>query len=277
MSSLKYYIKLTRPINCLAVVFGTWLMAFLSDGSDWFASPKIAAALAMGASCLGASLFHYGAAEEMYLRKDDYREEFHRPVLLLILGVLAILGSWITAGIYLPFVCLVIIILSSFVIFSYAKVLSRHWLLKNIVIAILCTTPILVGGFSGNRFLLGLIYFIVIVFFAHYAREIIKDIQDIKADTGLRKTLPIQFGTPKAARIAGCLATFSLIFIILIRDIIIGELANLWYPYLLAVIILSWISGSLIVGVANPLQPKGITLGIWLLMISLFVARGGLF
>lgn len=199
MRSLKFWIKVTRPTQCLIAGLATYVIALLSNGHDWLTASKIASSLSMSICVLGASLFHYGAANKMYARKNWDLVEVTKPWILIILGSMAFLVSSLIAYCYLPKICVCITIVNSLGIGFYSRVLSRHWSTKNPFIAFICSTPVLIGWLSGNNMHPSLPYFFAIVFFSYLGREIFKDINDIEVNGGIRVTLPIWLGSIKHA------------------------------------------------------------------------------
>jgi len=199
MSSLTFWIKVARPAQCLIAGIATYVIALLSNGHDWFTASNIAASMTMFIGVMGASLFHYGAARRIYARKYWDMVEASRPWVLITLGIIIFCFSSLIAFIYLPKSCFWITIINSLGISLYARVLSKHWSTKNVVIAFICTTPVLMGWLSGNNLHPALPYFFAIAFFSYLGREIFKDINDMKANNGIRVTLPIWLGNIKRA------------------------------------------------------------------------------
>ncbi|MEK7584344.1 MAG: UbiA family prenyltransferase [Patescibacteria group bacterium] len=209
MTTTVWLYKVTRPVQIIAAASSTWVAALLSNGPDPFSSNKVAAAAAMGLGVLAASIFHYGAANRMYARKVWDLVEVENPAGFVAIGIVIFTASCAIAVIYLPWECSAIAIADAIIVVLYARILSKRWVTKNTVIAFVCTTPILMGWWAGHRLHPIVPYAIVIAFSAYLAREIVKDIQDIRANEGIRVTLPIQLGIIGAMRIAGIFAAVS--------------------------------------------------------------------
>lgn len=199
MSSFKFWIKVARPDQCLIAALATWTIALLSNGHDIWSANKVAAAMTILIEVMGASIFHYGAARKMYARKYWDLVEGSRPWILVTVGSLLMIIAVSIAFHYLPRICFWIAMADTLSISLYARVLSKHWVTKNTVIAFVCTTPVLMGWLAGNHIHPALPYFFVIVFFSYLGREIFKDINDIEANNGIRITLPIWLGSAKKA------------------------------------------------------------------------------
>jgi len=216
---LRYTYKILRLPGLLCAFFATWVSATLCVASP---SDRLYASVAMGLSCLASSLFHYGAANKMYARKVWDLVEIQRPGLFITASIVAFTGSIAISDWLLPRGCVSIMWFNVVAISLYAQVLSKHWFSKNITIALVCITPILLGwwiGTSNNLVVLDLLLF---VFCGHYAREVVKDIQDRKANCGIRVTLPIFIGDIWAQRIAGIMALASALASLLLLPDTIG-------------------------------------------------------
>ena len=203
MSTWNYVRKITRPSQCILAALATWVVALLSNGPQWFTEAKFAAAATIFFSVLGASLWHYGARADMYAKKHYDLVLVKNPSRLLHLGSVAFAFSIFIATLFLPWICIVIAILNMFVIFLYAKRLDQFWPWKNLVIAFVCTTPLLIGWMSGQHLHPVVFPMIVAAFFIYFTREILKDIQDREANHGLRYTMVMDLGVPASLRIAG--------------------------------------------------------------------------
>jgi 4-hydroxybenzoate polyprenyltransferase len=180
-----------------------WIVALLSDGPAWFTVPKLAAGLVMALSILGASVWHYGARADVYRKKHWDLVIVESPRLLMFLGAVAFLASIVLAWIFLPISCCLIAVFNTVTIAIYARILDRYWPWKNLSIAAVCVTPLILGWFSGHRLNPILPSLISTAFFFYLAREIFKDVVDIEANRGKRFTMVMSIGTPAALRVGG--------------------------------------------------------------------------
>ena len=191
-------LQVVRPKLILIAALSTYVVAMLSNGSHWITSAKIASPIAIALSVLGASLFHFGAANKMYTRKMEVlHASYFVRVALVILGLVSMFGAVRITFTYLNPACQLIVLLDAVIVIAYAGILSRHWLTKNLLIAFVCVSPVLLGWFAGHRLHPSVPYGIFTIFFVHLAREIVKDIQDRVANNGLRLTLPLDLGVLK--------------------------------------------------------------------------------
>lgn len=235
MRSLNYCLQVVRPQLILITALATWIVAMLSNGPDWFTTPKIASPIVMALSVLGASLYHFGAANPMYTRKSESLSI--GPLVragLIVLGLAGMFGAACIAFAYLNSICQMIVIIDSVIIVAYASILSRHWLTKNLLIAFVCVSPVLLGLFSGHRLHPSVPYGITVTFFAYLAREIIKDIQDRVANNGYRMTLPLWLGVKPARRIAAGIIVVALIVLGVFGIKLQGYHWYVFMPYIMA-------------------------------------------
>ncbi len=202
MESLKYVYKVTRLEQCLIVGLGTWLIALLSNGSLWLNEPKVAAGISMFFSCMGASLFHYGRRHDVYAKKWYDLVVIKRPGILMTGGLASFIISILTAATLLPTFCVWIAVFNFLVILLYANFLDQFWPFKNLAIALVCVTPIVMGWYSGHRLHPIVPYLIVAIFCIYLAREILKDIEDRHANRGKRFTMVMSLGIITCQHIA---------------------------------------------------------------------------
>lgn len=273
MSSLKFWIKVTRPVQCLLAACATWVIALLSNGPLWFTTEKIAGGGVIFLMVLGSSVYHYGAAHKMYARKSWDLVEVQHPELLVLLGYRCFMWAIAIAALFLPLSCMVITVISAIAIMCYAQFLSKHWATKNVVIAFVCTTPILIGWLSGHRMHPAIPYFVGFTFFGYWAREIIKDLQDIKANHGIRVTLPMWIGPQRAMLLALCFTVCGIGCLAKISSIFLQAPMLVLLSYLAAIGIFAYVAYLLAKNSHVMQLPSLITLGNACLLLSAFGLR----
>lgn len=268
METAQWLFRVTRPVQFLAAACGAWAVAVLSNGPDPFTSNKLAAAVTMGLFVCGASVYHYGAAHRMYARKLWDLIEVRRPEILVVAGFATFAAAIGVAWCYLPWSCIALILFDVVAISLYAQYLCKRWVTKNAVIAIVCTTPVLIGWWAGSHGHEIIPYGTAIVFTAYFAREIIKDVMDIKANEGIRVTLPMLLGTQGALKVAGSLALAS-------TAITVFMLSELKLPMVttvgvtVTVLALGRATAEMFFREIPQRAQKDITVGIWALIVSM--------
>ncbi|MFH0853388.1 MAG: UbiA family prenyltransferase [bacterium] len=227
----------------------------------------------MGIGVLGASLFHFGAADKMYARKKHDCVPTTKPWILTTLGSLAIILSVFIAFRYLPRAAQALVVADALVILLYARVLARHWVTKNAVIAFICITPILLGWLSGHRLHAGIPLAIAVVFTAIWAREILKDISDIRANEGIRVTLPMWIGIRGARIVAGALLCLSVFGLAVLSKQFFTMPAYVLAPYVLSIGLLVFSIRSLLSERLEGVEQRSIFQAICLLIVSFLGLR----
>jgi len=212
--NLKYWVKITRPTQCLLGGFAAWIVALLSNGPTWFTLEKIAVGAVISLSVLAASVWHYGARADVYARKHWDPVFVKKPRILMCAGAAIFLASILLAWIELPSACTFVATFNAAIIFLYARRLDRYWPWKNLSIAAVCITPLVLGWFSGHRLNPIVPPLILATFLVYLCREIFKDVVDLEANRGKRFTMVMELGPSAANRIGGVALTAAIIFIL---------------------------------------------------------------
>ena len=214
MSTLKFWLKISRPRQVILAGVATWIVALVSNGPDWFGFQKVIAGVVMSLGVLASSIWHYGARADVYAKKHWDLVIVKNPNFLRIIGCIIFCISIILAGLFLPKACLVIAIINTITILVYAGFLDQYWPWKNLSIAMVCVTPLLLGWFSGHRLNPIVPPLIMATFFFYLTREMFKDIVDIEANRGKRFTMVMEVGTSTTLRTGGVILAVSVFFIL---------------------------------------------------------------
>jgi geranylgeranylglycerol-phosphate geranylgeranyltransferase len=190
-----YLFQLTRPLNVLITFLSVLVATILVSGNWVFFRVLIA--------CLSAALTAGAgnALNDCYDLEIDRINKPFRPipsgkvrlrdtfVLAIVLFVVS-LGMSITLGI--PE--LIIVSSALVLLWAYATVLKRVALVGNFVVSFLGGLAFLLGGTVVFATAAGFIP-ALFAFLFHLGREIVKDVEDMKADAALgSQTLPIKIG-----------------------------------------------------------------------------------
>lgn len=272
MSTLRYWVKITRPTQCLLGGIAAWIVALLSNGPTWFTSEKIAAGVVISLSVLASSVWHYGARADVYARKHWDPVFVEKPWFLMCAGAGIFLASIILAGVFLPVECMMIAVSNAIIIMLYAKRLDQHWPFKNLSIAAVCVTPLVLGWFSGHRFNPIVPSLILATFFVYLAREIFKDVVDREANQGHRFTMVMDLGTVAAVRIGGIALTTAILLILYSLRFAPASIL-VWILSIAGMIWLSWFAIKSLKG--DNVAPKfsWMDLGTATILLSLLGAR----
>lgn len=236
MSSIALCLKVSRFWLAVFAAMATWVIAMLSNGPQWFTTAKLVSPSVMGLSVLSASLYHFGAANPIYARKNEVLAVGLSVRSGLIgLGILGMVGAVYLTINYLNSACQIVVALDALVIAAYAGILSRHWATKNLLMAFVCASPVLLGWLAGHRLHPAVPYGIAVTFLTYLTREVVKDIQDRVVNHGHRLTLPLWLGVMPARRIAsGLMLVTTLVSVVFAAKLVSYN----WYtmiPYVLSV------------------------------------------
>jgi 4-hydroxybenzoate polyprenyltransferase len=206
------YIKITRPINVLITFFVVVVAILISQKGQTdlyiilFAS--IAASLVAAAGNIVNDIY------------DIETDKISHADRVLVLGMLSKKEAWIlylSLNLFSVFIAaslspilLVIVFITTFLLFVYSVYLKKLPLIGNFVIALITGLAFMYGGFAANNPYAAVIP-AVFAFFINLIREVIKDIQDVDGDSKVGViTFPIKFGFQKS-KILILIITFILI------------------------------------------------------------------
>ncbi len=226
-------IKMTRPVNIVIAVVTLFIGYFLQGVLDFGASDVPAYSLVLQALGFALAIGFGNIQNDVLDFESDKLNRPERPlpsgrisvgaaktvwIVMAILTVACGLADGILSRAYatpsLFFAALVLLLI------AYNKKLKHIPLLKNMTVAFLCTTPLILNllytvvvidkttiAFSAR---LGSLYpAMLFAFLLTTAREIYKDLEDESGDlkAGIM-TFPLIAGAPTARRLAGALAIF---------------------------------------------------------------------
>ncbi|MDA3813213.1 MAG: geranylgeranylglycerol-phosphate geranylgeranyltransferase, partial [Candidatus Cloacimonetes bacterium] len=190
------FIKIIRPFNCVFVTLSVFFGAYYhSANSNIY--PIIFAALS---ACLIAAAGYvindfFDIPIDIINRPDRIlpsgkitpKTAYIFSIMLFISGITA---SYFTQNYY----CVIIAIVNSILLFSYAKTFKMSFLTGNILVAYITASTFLFGGLCNDNVKNSMIIFIF-AFLYTFIREIIKDGEDIEGDIKLgAKTLAVKIG-----------------------------------------------------------------------------------
>ena len=185
------YLELLRPFNCVMAAIATVIGYFLVNLN--FSFEVILAAVSVFLIC-GAGQ----AINDVYDAKIDAKVDKKKPIpskrvsknnaMYYSIGLFAI-GVLVAAAINTS--AFIIALVFAFVLLIYASNLYKVKYIGNVVVALGTAFTFIMGAASAGDITLLVITFAIIAFFSNMAREITKDFEDIKKDTGFKKTLPM--------------------------------------------------------------------------------------
>lgn len=200
-----------RPKHILMGMLSTWIFARLYEASE---ASIFYAPLVTGLLVFGTSIFYFGIENDMYIRKNkSLAVSLLTRKILIVLGLISLAYATYITQTQLNMACLLIVFLDVVIILLYPRKLSSHWSTKNMPMALVCISPIIIGIVVGNYVDSRAIICAMVGFFSYLVKEIINDAHDVRVDRGRRKTLPICFGVSLTRHIGFVIMLFDIIFV----------------------------------------------------------------
>ncbi len=115
----------------------------------------------------------------------------------LLLFSLILFAGGLVLSLFINLICFSIVCFTLLFIYLYEAYFKKMGLAGNIVVAFLSAMSFTFGSSAmGNPF--ASIFLSLIAFLLFTGREILKDVEDVKGDEGIRQTLPMDVGRRKA-------------------------------------------------------------------------------
>lgn len=245
-SKLTHIIRLIRPVNLLITLFTVALIGWMISESFWN-DVWIISLAAISAGLIGAGA---NAGNDVCDVDIDRINKPGRPIPSGTVSVREATIVWLlltvaglTASLGLNLVCALIAALTSVMLYVYNRFLKKTVLWGNFTVSLISGLALIYTGAAMNT-VEPVIIPALFAFLVHFAREIVKDMEDIDGDRiNGAMTFPVRFGLVYSS----ALVTF-LIFLLAVLTI--------------AVPVLGIYSGRFLILVAAGIYP--------LLMLSIF-------
>jgi len=197
--SLKDFISILRPVNCVMAGLGAFIGYSIASGLIQFQ-------LGIGMAMVVAFLICAGGMtiNDYFDRVIDKKLHPNKAIPsgrvkaehALIYSMLLFLAGNLLAFIFLPRIPFAITFIFTILLMVYSKFLSKAKYIGNFVVASSTAFTLIFGAsLIGNYYVAAVLAFSAL--FVNLARELIKDLEDIKADRGFKKTLPMMFSEGK--------------------------------------------------------------------------------
>ena len=202
------YIEMMRPGNAIMAIISILLLAFIVKNFN------IAVILA------SLSVFLATGAGNVINDYYDYKiDEINRPERPIPSGKVSpknakiyALSLFVTAtviGFCISLLAGTIVLISSILMIIYSKSFKSKCLIGNITVSFLTGLCFVFGGIVVNQVIMGA-YIMFFAFLMNFAREIVKDIEDVEGDKSEgATTFPIVYGARYAAILASGLMILS--------------------------------------------------------------------
>jgi geranylgeranylglycerol-phosphate geranylgeranyltransferase len=236
----------------LAVLIGVFIIGESSAGFSWTSYEFVRAALAFA-----AAVFITGAGNAIndYFDRDiDKVNCPKRPIpsgrvepstalnisqAMFAIGILLVISiNW---------ECVIIAALNSLILASYAARLKRIGIAGNIAIGYLVGSAFIFGGLVIGKLQVASIL-AAMAALATVGRELIKDIEDMKGDRANKVvTVPLRYGTRKAAALATAFIAAAIVLAPLPRILNISNIFGLVYMWVATVSIVVFIAAAALI------------------------------
>jgi geranylgeranylglycerol-phosphate geranylgeranyltransferase len=195
-SKFKAFLVLTRPVNFILTFVVVIVGALICIDGDYSAIKIILAGISASLTAAAGNIIN-----DIY---DKEADKINHPERSLVTGTLTTKNAWteysifivaaIAASSFVNQTALVIVVLTSVLLFLYSASLKKIPLLGNITVGYLTGLAFIYGGISVNNVNSAFIP-AIFAFLINLIREIIKDLEDIEGDAkaGLH-TFPEKFG-----------------------------------------------------------------------------------
>lgn len=191
--SIKPFLEITRPLNCLMAAFGTFI-GYAVALQALSLSLEIAIAMAVAFLVCAGGI----AINDYFDRYIDGKLQPKKPIpsgavkpraALAYSSALFIAGNAL-AFIFLPATAVAIAVAFTLLFLLYSSVMAKRKYVGNFVVAAGTAFTLIFGAsLIGNFRIVG--FLAVAALFANMARELIKDLEDMEMDRGAKMTLPM--------------------------------------------------------------------------------------
>lgn len=202
------YAHLIRPLNCAMSAVGCLLGSFVAVGTsaaDEFLIVGQAAAIALLFTAAGNSLNDY------YDRDVDKVNHPERPIPSgrvtprgALAAALVLFVPTVPWSLLLRWELLVVVLISLALMSSYEVIFKKGGFRGNLLISWLVASLFIFGGlavYDSTEALQRVLWLALLAFLSTVGREVVKDLQDVRGDSG-RRTLPMTLGERGAAAVA---------------------------------------------------------------------------
>ena len=232
MKVIKGYILLIRPHNCLLAGLSIFIGGVVTGSLEPVAKLLLAALSGFLICGGGNSINDFFDIEIDRINKPNrpLPSGIISPHNAFIFSLLLFISGW-AISFFINITCVIIAGITSLLLYFYSRNFKRMVLVGNGVVALLTGLAFVYGGVAvGNIWKASVVG--VFALFYHFAREIIKDIEDKKGDSSAGvKSFPVRYGD-KAA-----LLLTSVILIMLIGITIIPFFLHIFSIHYLIIVV----------------------------------------
>lgn len=260
---VRAYLALVRPLNTLMVFSAAVLAGIIARASpSCFLPAAVGAALVSAGAQAINDYYDYGIDR----RKGKRHALRKRDVLLasVVLYALGVLASLLAS----PLLAL-LALLAALLSWAYSSHLRAVKYLGNVVVALLTAFVFIFAGICGEVW--RVLFPFLLSFLVSWAREVMKDIEDLPADRGHKTTLPMIVGEEMAGYFSAYLLLLGVFFSVFPGPLGFGIFSS-WYYYLLLPATLLFILSALYVIRRRPREAQRLCKAGMLVALLAFAA-----
>ncbi|MBU2100551.1 UbiA family prenyltransferase [Candidatus Micrarchaeota archaeon] len=189
--NLTEFIKIIRPIDCIIAALGAFIGYSLSIQSIAFNELILYAMLTVFFVCAGGQtindFFDYSIDKKTNKNKPLVKGTIKRKDAMIFAFIL--FGVGIGFGFAVSELAAIVTVFFALILILYSALMKKIKYFGNFVVSFSVAFTILFGAIISMNFFLPLILFVA-AFFANTSREIIKDLEDLGSEQGIKITLP---------------------------------------------------------------------------------------
>jgi len=188
------FINILRPLNCIMAAFGTFIGYCIASGylvqfDFWIGIAMAVAFLVCAGGMVVNDFFDRAVDKKLHPEKPIPSGRIAAKTALLYAGFLFFSGN-LLAFKFLPGISFAIALAFTALLILYSMFLSKAKFIGNFVVASGTAFTLIFGAsLLGNYAIVAWLAFAALL--ANLARELIKDLQDMEADKGHKKSLPM--------------------------------------------------------------------------------------
>ena len=232
LKKIIHFIKLIRPLNVFIAFISLWVAAFISPQFQC-STQVLIASLTVALIAAGGNIIN-----DIF---DLEIDKINKPHRVLARGALSIQQArWFftltyAAGLVFAAICgsvfLLIAGLTAFLLYAYSAFFKRTILLGNLLVSFASALVFVYGALAVDDLKAGF-FPALFVFFFHFGREVLKDMQDVEGDLAQNAvTFPGRFGP----RFSVLLINF--IFLLLTLLTILPYILSIYNKYYLITVV----------------------------------------
>lgn len=197
VESLKHFsiAQHLRPLNCIIAAVGVYAGFVVARGSIGVSVEAgvamLSTAIITGAGNMINDFFDLEIDKRQWKETPMVRGNV-RPFAVFVLS-LALFAAGIVMAFFINTTAFLIAVLVSLLMVVYSALMQNHKYIGNVVVSLGTALTIIFGASIAGNYLWASV-FAFSAFLANIGRELTKDLEDMKVDKGIKRTLPMMLG-----------------------------------------------------------------------------------